>query len=149
MGPVAGGWIAEKVPLTGYRWVFFATTIFCTLVQLVGFFYLKETYAPTLLHRLALKKKKELGLPKDSDRVLSVFELKDAKKTVGHIISHGMVRPFTLLWHERELDDGLVAFRCDADAFSPTDIIQILALFMALIYGIIYISLTATTGSKS
>lgn len=27
VGPVAGGWIAQRVPNDGYRWVFFSTTI--------------------------------------------------------------------------------------------------------------------------
>jgi hypothetical protein len=66
-----GGWIAQKVPVDGYKIIFYSTTAvrvfpsfspssktdaiisfqFSALVQLVGLFYLKETYGPVLLRR--------------------------------------------------------------------------------------------------
>ncbi|KAL8278774.1 hypothetical protein RQP46_008843 [Phenoliferia psychrophenolica] len=117
--------IAEKLPNDGYRWVFFSTTIACAAIQILGLLFLRETYAPTLLHRQALVLKKEMGLPIDSDKVQTVFEIKGGHKSFGHILSHGLVRPFVMLRKE--------------------SIIQILSVYMAIIYGIIYITTVSTT----
>lgn len=54
-----------------------------------------------LLHRQALAIKKELGLPKGSDKVQTVFEIRE-RKTLRHIITHGLVRPFSMFASERE-----------------------------------------------
>ncbi|ORY91475.1 major facilitator superfamily domain-containing protein [Leucosporidium creatinivorum] len=124
VGPIAGGWIAQRVPNDGYRWVFFSTTIFCALVQLFGLRFLKETYSPVLLHRQALALKKEMGLPKDSDKVQTVFEIRE-RKTLRHIITHGLIRPFSM--------------------FAAEHIIKVLAVYMGIIYGIIYLTITSTT----
>ncbi|KAM0746258.1 MFS general substrate transporter [Meredithblackwellia eburnea MCA 4105] len=125
LGPLAGGWIAQCLPNNGYRWVFFSTTIACALIQGAGLLYLRETYAPVLLYRQARALKKEMGLPLDSDKVQTVFEVKGGHKTYGHVLSHGLVRPFQM--------------------FRKEFIIQILALYMSIIYGIIYITTVSTT----
>ncbi|GAA5900702.1 hypothetical protein JCM6882_000944 [Rhodosporidiobolus microsporus] len=127
LGPVMGGWVADRVPNDGYKWIFYSTTIFSALVQLLGAFFLKETYGPVLLHRQALALKREMGLTPDSDRVQTVYEAKSGgkRKTPKEVVMHGMVRPFVLFFHE--------------------PIIQVLALFMAIIYGIIYILIVSTT----
>ncbi|GAA6029615.1 hypothetical protein JCM8097_000964 [Rhodosporidiobolus ruineniae] len=126
LGPVMGGWVTERVPVDGYRWIFFSTTIFSALVQLLGLFFLTETYGPVLLLRKALALKQEMGLPADSDRVQTVYEAKmnGKRKSTRDIIAHGMVRPFVLFFHE--------------------PILQLLALYMALIYGVIYILIVST-----
>lgn len=81
--------------------MFWSTTGFCALIQLIGLRYLKETYAPVLLHRQAVALKKEMGLPKDSDKVKTIFELQE-KKDLRHIITHGLQRPFAMFASERE-----------------------------------------------
>lgn len=40
VGPVAGGFIAEK---TTWRWVFWSSSLVCCVVQLVGLFALQES----------------------------------------------------------------------------------------------------------
>ncbi|BGP14908.1 hypothetical protein JCM10213_003735 [Rhodosporidiobolus nylandii] len=125
MGPVMGGWIAEKLPNNGYKVVFYATTGFSALVQLVGLFFLTETYAPVLLRRQALTMKKDMGLPADSEEVRTIFEVKAGRKTPKEVIQHGMLRPFSLFLRE--------------------PILQILSLFMSIIYGVIYILIVSTT----
>ncbi|CEQ40474.1 SPOSA6832_02101 [Sporobolomyces salmonicolor] len=121
MGPVIGGWITEKLPNDGYRWIFFSTTIFSAFVQLFGLFYLRETYAPTLLGRQVRELKKSLDLPPNSDKVQTVFEARaGGKKSPKEVIRRGMIRPFVLMGTE--------------------PILQILAIFMALVYGIVFMT---------
>ncbi|GAA5834276.1 hypothetical protein JCM11251_000590 [Rhodosporidiobolus azoricus] len=127
LGPVMGGWVAERLPNDGYRWIFFSTTIFSALVQVVGLFTLRETYGPVLLHRQALAIKREMGLPADSPLVQTVYERKAGgkRKTPKEVVMHGMFRPFVLFFHE--------------------PILQVLAIFMAIIYGVAYILIVSTT----
>lgn len=63
-------------------------------------FYLQETYHPILLQRQAAAIKKERGLDKHSDHVKTVYEVKNGRKTVAHVVGHGLVRPFVMLWSE-------------------------------------------------
>ncbi len=39
VGPIAGGWIAER---STWRWVFWSTSIVAGMVQIMGFFTLRE-----------------------------------------------------------------------------------------------------------
>lgn len=100
IGPVAGGWIAQKLPDNGYVWVFYSTTILCALVQLAGLLWLKETYYPVLLSRRAGLLKAELGLDPRSDKVQTVYQIKEGPMSVRTHVSHGLKRPFVMLWNE-------------------------------------------------
>lgn len=46
LGPLIGGLIVQRL---NWRWIFWVLTIFCSIVTLSAFFFLKETYAPVLL----------------------------------------------------------------------------------------------------
>ena len=77
IGPIAGGWIAEK---STWRWVFWSVSIADALVQVLGIFYLRESeflfsviaysadviypsaYAPVLLKQKARRIEKEFTL---------------------------------------------------------------------------------------
>lgn len=118
VGPVAGGWIADRLPGDGYKVVFWSTTGFCALVQLVGLRFLRETYAPVLLQRQAATIKKEMGLPKDSDRVATIFEVQQGRKKIGHIVTHGLQRPFSMFAREREF---CLFFNRTVSALTPTN----------------------------
>lgn len=61
---------------------------------------MRETYAPTLLHRQALVLKKSMGLPPDSDHVQTIYEARAPRRTVRQVIAHGLVRPFVMFWQE-------------------------------------------------
>ncbi|BGP07027.1 hypothetical protein JCM10049v2_002857 [Rhodotorula toruloides] len=124
LGPVIGGWIVQCLPYDGYKWIFWSTTIFSGLIQLLGLIGLRETYSPILLRKKAAALKKSMGLPRDSDRVQTSYEAKAGgrRKTPREVVLHGMLRPFALL------------------AYEP--ILQLFALYLAVIYGCIYLLLT-------
>ncbi|SCZ98456.1 BZ3500_MvSof-1268-A1-R1_Chr7-1g09150 [Microbotryum saponariae] len=123
VGPIAGAWIAEK---SRWEWVFWSTTILCVVIQGFGLVYLRETYSPQLLRDKASKIKNERGLPADSLEVQTIFEIKSggSRKPVD-VFRHSMVMPFRLFWSEH--------------------ILQLLAVFAAFIYGLIYITTVTTT----
>ena len=93
IGPVAGGFIAEK---STWRWVFWSTTIADAVVQLIGIFALQESkstylvggrcgkaymgtaFAPVLLERKANRLIKQMDAEKGQKRVVrTVFQSDD------------------------------------------------------------------------
>ena len=52
IGPILGGAISERSP-DSWRWVFWSTSIFNALLQLISFRFLFESHAPTILRRQA------------------------------------------------------------------------------------------------
>lgn len=114
IGPIAGGFIAEK---TTWRWIFYATTIVDGVIQIVGLFALQETHAPTLIKRKAKKLRKETGDPTWHT------EFEKQNLSLGTILSTSIRRPFILL------------------ATQP--IVQVLAVFMGYVYGLMYLMLAS------
>ncbi|KAL8722560.1 MAG: hypothetical protein Q9225_000955 [Loekoesia sp. 1 TL-2023] len=113
IGPIAGGFITEK---TTWRWAFYATSIADALIQLSGLFFLRETYPPKLLHVKATKLIKETG-NKDLHT-----EYDDPDRSLLKILQRSIVRPFRLL--------------------STQPIVQVLAIYAAYLYGIMYLVLS-------
>ncbi|KAG5339452.1 hypothetical protein C0989_004188 [Termitomyces sp. Mn162] len=113
-GPLVGGWIAER---TTWPWTFWSVSIADALVQIVGFIFLRETYAPELLKRRARMMRKRTG----NKRLRSTFERPDRHWTA--VIARGMVKPIVFL------------------ATEP--IVQVFALYMAVLYGVLYLSITS------
>ena len=79
-GPLLGGMITEYL---GWRWVFWFLTIVCSTNTLMGFLFLKESYAPVILARRCEQTSKDYGgkytfLGQDS-RALSV-KLKESMR---------------------------------------------------------------------
>lgn len=116
VGPIAGGFIAET---TTWRWVFWATSIAAVLIQVIGLFFLQETYAPTLLKRRADRLRKETGNEKLHTEM-------DSDKTLVKVLQTALVRPFRLL------------------ATQP--IIQLIAAYMAYLFGLFYLILSTFPG---
>ncbi|KXN92044.1 hypothetical protein AN958_10031 [Leucoagaricus sp. SymC.cos] len=119
IGPVCGGWIAER---STWRWVFWSTSIIDVIIQAAGLILLKESFAPYLLEKKALRIKITMDLENGPIKdVRSIFESKGSRhwKT---IFGNALTRPFSLFIHE--------------------PIIQLLGLYMALMYGIFYLFLT-------
>lgn len=113
IGPIAGGWIAER---TSWRWVFYSTTIACAVIQAAGLYFLQETYAPVLLHRKKLRLIKETG---NAD-LRTEFDHPD--RTLAQTLAIALTRPFRLL--------------------ATQAIVQILALYMMYLYGLMYLVLS-------
>ncbi|TFY74084.1 hypothetical protein EWM64_g9928 [Hericium alpestre] len=151
VGPIAGGWIAEK---STWRWVFWSTTIADAVVQGFGLIYLRETYAPILLEWKTRRLRKELGLsasdknpsstlsksekqsPSDDEKDVEKGQQRQnivlrtvystAERNWSEFIKHALFRPF-LMW-----------------VYEP--IVQLLGLYMAFVYGLMYLFITTIPG---
>jgi len=117
VGPIAGGFIAEN---TTWRWVFYATTIADALIQITGLFFLQETFAPVLLGRKKKKLIKETG----NESLHTEWDVPD--RTIGKTLRISLTRPFKLL--------------------GTQVIVQVLALYMAYLYGMMYLVLSTFPG---
>lgn len=113
VGPIAGGFITEN---TSWRWVFYATTIADAFIQIMGLFFLQETYTPVLLGRKKNKLIKETG---NSD-LHTEFDRPD--RTLSKTLRVALSRPFILL--------------------STQIIVQVLGIYMAFLYGLMYLVLS-------
>jgi multidrug resistance protein len=88
IGPIAGGYISQR---TTWRWIFWSTTIFDAVIQVVGLLFLQETYAPVLLQRKAAKLRKSTG----NEGYYTEFDTPD--RNMRSILGTAMSRPFILL----------------------------------------------------
>ncbi|KAG8534228.1 uncharacterized protein KY384_001072 [Bacidia gigantensis] len=113
IGPLCGSFITENA---SWRWSFYATSIADAFVQLFGLFFLRETYAPTLLHR------KAETLRKETDNVALKTEFEHPEHTFASKLRQNLVRPFKML------------------ATQP--IIQVLTVYMSFLYGLMYLVLS-------
>lgn len=112
LGPIIGGYIAER---TTWRWIFWSTSLFDGALQIVAFFFFWETHGPTFLHKKAKKMRKDTANPD----LHTKFEQPD--RTPSQILRTGLTRAFMLL--------------------ATHSIIQIIALYLAYNFGMIYIVL--------
>ncbi|KAI0338723.1 MFS polyamine transporter [Trametopsis cervina] len=124
VGPVAGAWIAEK---STWRWVFWSTSIVDGGIQILGMFFLQETFAPVLLERKAERMRKQLASDvADPEKKQGHREIRTVFDTADRhwqtIFSKALTRPFKLFFSE--------------------PIIQLLGVYMAFVYGILYLFLT-------
>lgn len=117
IGPIAGAFISENI---SWRWIFYVTTIADAMIQCAGLFLLRETYTPVLLRWRKEKLMKETGnmeLHTDFD---------DPDKTVSRTLATAFIRPFRMLLTQ--------------------PIIQVLALYMMFLYGLMYLILSTFPG---
>ncbi|KAK7062635.1 hypothetical protein VNI00_000123 [Paramarasmius palmivorus] len=112
-GPLLGGFIALK---SQWQWVFWSVSIADAVLQIAGFIFLRETYAPELLKRKARLLRKESG----RSNIRSTFEVPDRHWTT--VMGRGIIKPIVFLGTE--------------------PIVQVFALYMAVLYGVLYLSLT-------
>ena len=112
VGPIAGGFIAQY---STWRWSFWATSIVDVFVQVVGLFYLQETYGPKVLKNKAKRLRKETG----NQDLYTEFD--DAETTLIMKLQRSFSRPFILM--------------------GTQPIVQVLGLYMAYLYGVIYLVL--------
>ena len=113
IGPIAGGFISAN---TTWRWCFWSTSIFTGVVQIIGFFFLQETYAPKLLGWKRDRLRKETG------NMDLYTEYDSPQKTLTNTLRIAIQRPFILL--------------------GTQPIVIVLACYMAYIYGLMYLMLS-------
>lgn len=113
VGPIVGGFVTQG---TTWRWVFWAVSITDGFVQLLGLFFLRETYPPKILGDKAKKLRNSTG----NQSWHTKWETPN--RTFSRTLKAALVRPFILL--------------------GTQPIIQILALYMAFLYGVVYLVLT-------
>ncbi|KAK8052047.1 MFS multidrug transporter-like protein [Apiospora rasikravindrae] len=114
IGPIAGAFITEN---TTWRWSFWATTIADAVIQLLGLVFLRETYGPVLL------KWKRQRLVNETGNAELHTPYDDPDRTVAKTLRTAVARPFRLL--------------------ATQVIIQVLALYMMYLYGLMYIVLVS------
>lgn len=115
VGPIVGAFVTEK---TSWRWVFHATTIADAVVQIVGAYLLRETYAPVLLARRRARLARETG----NAALYTTFERERGEQGLARALSIALRRPFILL--------------------GTQPIVQVLALYMMYLYGLMYLMLS-------
>ncbi|KAK9313992.1 major facilitator superfamily domain-containing protein [Lipomyces starkeyi] len=113
VGPIAGGFIVAN---STWRWVFYATSIADAAIQVSGVFFLRETYAPKILHHKCEKLKKQTG------NLSLRTEYDDGLHSLSSKLLISAVRPFRLL--------------------GTQPIVQVLAIYMAYIYGMLFLVLS-------
>lgn len=114
LGPLVGSWVAAK---SSWRWMFWAVSIADGFILVAGIFKLKESYGPYILHKRAKQLRKETGNPKWRGEGESEIAQPVWKKIVA-----GSTRSFGMLFTQ--------------------PIVQVLAVYMAFSYGILYLMLS-------
>lgn len=95
--------------------MFYATCIADAAIQISGLFFLQETYAPKLLQNKLKRIQKETGNTE-------LYTEYTSNEPFWHKLRHSLVRPFRLLFTQ--------------------PIIQVLAVYMAYLYGLAYLVLS-------
>ncbi|EGR52691.1 uncharacterized protein TRIREDRAFT_43701 [Trichoderma reesei QM6a] len=115
LGPIVGGFATEYI---GWRWVQGMCTIFIGVIGIIGVIFVPETYGPVLLQR------KANALSKADGKVyISVLQKNQGKKQPSEVFGRALIRPWVLLFRE--------------------PIVLIASLYMAIIYGTVYMFLGA------
>ncbi|KAI1141898.1 MFS general substrate transporter [Hypoxylon sp. FL0543] len=112
VGPIAGGYLIQAA---GWRWVYWLIVILGGALIPISFFFLRETFAPVLLERKTEKLRKETGNP-------SLHSKLGGRLTPKEQFKLAIIRPMKLL---------LV-----------TPIVTLMALYVAITYGILYLLIT-------
>ena len=117
VAPICGAYITMH---TTWRWIFWSTSIFDVLVQILALFFLSETFAPTILGRKAKKIQKvykERGI--HGIVVRTEFEAGDR---FSKILRKRLILPFIMMFTH------------------PA--VQAPAIYRAYLYGVMYLVLS-------
>ncbi|GAP88678.2 putative multidrug resistant protein [Rosellinia necatrix] len=115
IGPIFGGVLAESV---SWRWVFWITAIAYGVGTIASFMVLRETYAPRILEQKAARWRKDTGNPRYQSRFAN-------KGSARQLLISAIARPARMF------------------VFSP--IVAITSLYIAFLYGVVYIIFTTFT----
>ena len=116
IGPIIGGFIVDY---STWRWMFWATSILQGILEVCSFPLVRETYAPLLLHRRALRLRNATAEP----RYYALIEMHESGRSPLWKLRNSLSRPLRLL------------------AFHP--IIQVQALLGGINYGLLYFALAS------
>lgn len=116
IGPIAGGFITQY---STWRWTFWATSIACVVIQGVAFWFQRESYAPKILSERVKQMRKETGIKELCTEL-------ETDVAIHKVLGVALERPFRLL------------------ATQP--IVQILAIYVAYLNGVIYLVLSTFPG---
>ncbi|KAK2616690.1 hypothetical protein QQS21_000302 [Conoideocrella luteorostrata] len=117
LGPICGAFIAEGI---SWRWVFFITSIACAVVTVVAMAFLRETYEPRI-RQLDQRRKAKAD---ESSSVSAPATLPNQQNASHYFVSltcENLQRPVRML--------------------ATQLIVQILAAYMALLYGTMFLFL--------
>lgn len=109
VGAIIGGFISQNI---NWQWTFYISSFLSIAIQILGLFFLEETYPPLLLRRKKARQMQATG----ANNLYTEFDYLDEGRM--KVLSTNLLRPFKLL------------------ATQP--IIQVLALYNAYLYGNIY-----------
>lgn len=112
LGPLVGGFVVQA---KGWAWTIWVLMIVSGVAFVVLFFFLPETSSTNILYRRAARLRRLTG----NNKLRCEPEIETANMTANDIVLIALVRPFTLNFQE--------------------PIVLILNLYIALIYGILYI----------
>ncbi|WYZ36996.1 hypothetical protein EsH8_II_000502 [Colletotrichum jinshuiense] len=112
IGPVAGGYLIKAA---GWRWVYWLVTIVGGIFIPISFLFMKETYAPVLLERKVARLRKETG----NENLRSKLQ---TESNTAEKFKLAIIRPLKLLF--------------------LTPIVTLMALYVAITYGILYLLIT-------
>ncbi|KAH7041326.1 major facilitator superfamily transporter [Microdochium trichocladiopsis] len=115
LGPIAGGFLSVDA---GWRWVEGLMAAFTGVMWIIISLTVPETYAPVILQRRAEKLSAITG-----KKYISKLQAGKPVKTIGQTFKTALARPWVLLFRE--------------------PIVLILSLFMAILYGTLYMLFAA------
>ncbi|GAA5921872.1 hypothetical protein JCM1841_000954 [Sporobolomyces salmonicolor] len=116
LGPVLGGWIGQKYD---YKWCDWVSAIWGALVFFLTFFFMPETFAPTILKLKAAELRKKTGDPRYTTALERLRQRVPFRK---HFVE-ALQRPFAMLFLE--------------------PIVALFAFYMSVIYIILFGDLVA------
>lgn len=113
VGPIIGGFVVQY---SNWRWMFYATSIFSATIQAIGLVAFPETYGPKILSNKAARLRTVSG----NSNLRTEYD--QQHKGVVFVLRQAFIRPCKLL--------------------STQPIIQALAIYMACVYGLMYLALS-------
>ncbi|KAI9148757.1 Efflux pump radE [Paramyrothecium foliicola] len=119
IGPIGGSFLAAA---KGWRWTFWLVTIVAGCLTIAMFIGLRETYPPVLLQRQARRLRQQCPVTANHNCARSV---RDEGLSRRRYLSRSIIRPLRLLF------------------LSP--ICSVFALYMAVVYGYLYLMFTSIT----